>query len=363
MIDTKRILPAILDRAQSADLSAIRSFLTDNPSLPLVATGSGGCESVADFAALLYGARGGMALAVSPYTLNSFSDDALRTGKVLLLSKGGHNHDIVYASRRALEANAAGTAFLSFSDSDGNEARKVFGKAGSDNAFIISMPFPGEGFVSTGTSFSYFSILTRIFQPGIALEKYKTLPETLFTLCLNDGTPLGADSLDGVKGFMLLHGSWGRPVARNLENKLVETGLAAGCLCDYRNYCHGRFIFTSNHLEDSAIVLFVSPREKDIAGRIRRFLPAAAKLVIIETQHDAPEASLDLLIRATEFFLFLCKAAGASPVSPGNPGKIDKRVPIRISFMTEMKKNGPLGLWPKGCVFFCCGGSDIPDTE
>ena len=344
MTDTKQVLPGILSQAQAADLSAIRSFLTSNPSEPLVATGSGGSESASDFAALLYGGRGGMALAVSPYTLNSLSDNALRTGKVLLISKCGHNNDIVFATKRALAVNPDGTAALNFSDGDRNEARKFFIKAGSDKSFTIPMPRTHEGFVSTSSAFSYFSILTRIFQPDVDLEKYKTLPEKPYTLCLNDDTPLTPADFAGVKNYIFLHGSWGRPVAKNLEGKVVETGLATGCICDYRNYCHGRFIFTSNHLEDSAIVMFVSPREKDIALRTRKYLPAGAKLVIIETGHDAPEASLDLLIRATQFFHSICPVYGLNPTSPKNPGRIDKRVPMWVPFMAEMKKNGPLSI-------------------
>ena len=45
---------------------SLRDFLFSNPEKPLVTTGSGGAESVADFAALLYGARGGVGTAVSP---------------------------------------------------------------------------------------------------------------------------------------------------------------------------------------------------------------------------------------------------------------------------------------------------------
>ena len=131
-------------------------------------------------------------------------------------------------------------------------------------------------------------------------------------------------------------------MANNLEGKLVECGLAQAGVYDYRNYCHGRFIFTSNHLEDSAIILIVTPRERDIVARTRAFLPATTKLVIIETAHDAPEASLDLLIRSTEFFHTLCSATGVNPESPKNPGRIDKRKPIWVPFMAELKKRGPL---------------------
>ena len=96
-------------------------------------------------------------------------------------------------------------------------------------------------------------------------------------------------------------------------------------LYDFRNYCHGRFIYTSNHLEDSAVIMIVSPREEDLARRIRGFLPSDTKLVIIRTEHDSPEASLDLLIRSTLFFGEICEASGVDPDSPANHGRIDKR--------------------------------------
>ena len=334
----------ILDQIAAADVAPIRRFFFFNPSQPLLATGSGGCDSVSDFLALLYAARGGVAAGVTPYTYNSYSDAALKTAKLLIVSKGGHNNDAVFAARRSLEVNPANTAGLFFHDGDRNKALKFFRKAGSQKGFVIPLHGTHEGFVSSGTSLAYFSLLVRIFQPEADILKYKDLPRKPFILCRNDGSSLMPADFRGVHNYIFLHGSWGRPVARNLESKLVETGLAAACVCDYRNYCHGRFIFSSQHLEDAAIILFISPREKDIARRTREFLPASAKLVIIETVEDAPEATLDLLIRATEFFHALCTELGANPASPANPGKIDKRKPIWVPFMAEMKRNGALSL-------------------
>ena len=344
MQDLKKTLQILLPQIDSADLSSLRAFLFNNPSEPLIATGSGGAETAGEFAALLYGARGGVATSVSPYTLNSYSDAALKTAKVLLVSKGGHNNDIVFATKRALDVNPAKTAAINFSDSDRNEARKLFLKAGSDKCFVVPQKDVHDGFVSTGTSLSYFALFTKIFQPEVDLEKYKALPEVPFTLCLNDGTPLSAADFKPVRNYIILHGSWGRPVAGNLEGKLVECGLASAGVYDYRNYCHGRFIFTSNHLEDSAVVLLVSPREMDIVARTRAFLPPTTKLVIIETGHDAPEASLNLLIRATEFYHSVCTVCGVDPESPKNPGRIDKRKPMWVPFMAALKKQGPLSL-------------------
>ena len=342
MTDIKTTLQAVIDQTLAADLNPIKNFLFSNPSEPLIATGSGGAETAGEFAALLYGARGGVATSVSPYTLNSISDAALKTAKVLLISKGGHNNDIVFATRRALEVNPDKTAAINFSDSDRNEARKIFLKAGSDKSFVVPMKNVHDGFVSTSTSLSYFAIFTKIFQQDVDLEKYKTSPEVPFSLCLNDGTPLTPAAFKPVKTYIILHGSWGRPVANNLEGKLVECGLAGAGVYDYRNYCHGRFIFTSNHLEDSAVVMLVSPRERDIVECTRKFLPAQTSLVIIETEEDTPEAALDLFVRTTAFFFELCEATGTNHESPSNPGRMDKRVPIWVPFISGMKKSGPL---------------------
>ena len=100
MTDTQTTLQAVIGQALSANLDPIRNFLLSNPSEPLIATGSGGAETSGDFAALLYGARGGVATSVSPYTFNSFSDAALKTAKILLVSQGGHNIPLEVIHRR-----------------------------------------------------------------------------------------------------------------------------------------------------------------------------------------------------------------------------------------------------------------------
>jgi len=337
-------LKAIVGQAMAADVTPLRRFLTTNPGQPLLATGSGGAETVADFAALLYGARGGVAAAVSPYTLNSYSDEALKTSKLLLVSKGGHNNDIVFAARRGLAVNPGATASFTLYQGERNEVRKLFVKAGSTLSFDVPGMKVQDGFVSTGTPVAYFALLCRVFDPGCDLSRYAELPAEPFRLERNDGTELSPEDFKGVRHYVILHGSWGRPAAANLEGKLVESGLGTASVYDYRNYCHGRFIFTSNHLDDSAIVMFVSPRERDIAERTRGFLPSTARLVIIETEADAPEASLDLLIRSSAFFFGLCGMTGTSWESPRNPGRIDKRKPMWVPFMAEMKRNGPLTL-------------------
>lgn len=337
-------LSTLVSDVLATDLTPLRRFLLSNPSEPLVATGSGGAETAADLAALLYGARGGFATAVSPYTLNSYSDAALQTSKLLTLSAGGHNNDAVFAARRGLEVNPSKSASFCLHGGERNEVDKLYQKAGSPRSFITPVRKPHDGFVSVGTPLAYFALLCRTFDPNCDLAKCSSIPEHPYTLTFNDGTSLTAADFKTVSSYVLLNGSWGRPVANNLEGKFTESGLAAASVYDFRNYCHGRFIFTSQRLDTSAVVMFISPRERDIATRTRAWLPATTKLILIETTEDAPLASFDLLIKSTSLFLDLCDATGANPESPKNPGRIDKRKPMWTPFMAEMKKTGPLTL-------------------
>ena len=176
MKETVSQLPRIISQAMAADVTPLRTFLLSDPSRSLVATGSGGAETVADFAALLYGARGGVATAVSPYTLNSFSDEALKTSKLLLVSKGGHNNDIVFAARRGLAVNPQRTASFTLYQGERNEVRKLFAKAGSNLSFDVPGIGVHDGFVSTGTPVMYYALLCRAFNPSCDLSAYGTVP-------------------------------------------------------------------------------------------------------------------------------------------------------------------------------------------
>ena len=52
---TDETLSSVIPQIGAADVTSLREFLFTNPSQPLVATGSGGCESSGDLLALLSG--------------------------------------------------------------------------------------------------------------------------------------------------------------------------------------------------------------------------------------------------------------------------------------------------------------------
>ena len=102
---------------------------------------------------------------------------------------------------------------------DRNEVRKVFAKAGSPLSFDIPGLTVRDAFISTQTPVMYFALLCRAFAPGIDLSKYRKAPAVPYRLERNDGMELSPADFRNVRSFVFLHGSWGRPVAANLEGK------------------------------------------------------------------------------------------------------------------------------------------------
>ena len=136
---------------------------------------------------------------------------------------------------------------------------------------------------------------------------------------------------------------------------LAESGMVSAQVTDYRNFCHGRFIFASNHTRheniykrecdqdknhvlpesDTAVILLVTPDERKIADNFRKIgyknrqvLPIETPIITIETDFKDPLAAIDLHIKASVFIDDLGENhRDNNPFSPVNYSKIDKRYP------------------------------------
>ena len=149
-------------------------------------------------------------------------------------------------------------------------------------------------------------------------------------------------------GYIALYSGWGEPSARDFECKMVEAGIASVQLCDFRNFCHGRFIFMSNHLEESVFVLFLTPREREFAQNLifngttfdkkDELFPQTTEIITLETEHDSPLATIDLVIKESVLVAEIGKVVGIDPYSPPNPYGIDKRVAIHEKYTDIMKQ-------------------------
>lgn len=350
-------IPLMFSIAEQDDITPLRKFLFEKPEIPMLFIGSGGANG--SFISMLYGMNAGVGKDITPLQFSCMSDEAIRNSRILLLSKGGRNDDIVYAAKRAVAINPENTACLTFRDTEENRMVKVL-KGTSARIILYNHPEIHDGFTSLRGKFHKYGLILRAFTktPQILPQLRISLKsDDCYKCFLNNGEPCNI-RLKQVKHLIVLYNTFGEPVASDMESVLAESGVCSVQKVDFRNYCHGRFIFASNHTEsdkhsdvvtDTAIVLLVSPRDKHIANQIRQIaVPSRTPIVLIETEHDSPMATLDMLVKTHVFMSYLCEQEyKVNPYSPPNYSNVDKRFPINgMSFITHLLNHDKFSLKP-----------------
>ena len=245
---------------------------------------------------------------------------------------------------RALAVNPNGLAVLSRDNDEDNYLIKTFiKKTGSENWFQYRWP-SYKGFVSPVSGIAVMSLFYRAFTGKNDISsklKVDLNPRSCFSYSPRKEGKI--PPLKDIKTFITLYGGWSEPVAYNFENTMIEGGLANVQLSNYRNYGHGRFIYLSNHSEDCAFVLFVTPREKEFVNDFiinatfyeygqKEVFPPNLPIIIVETEHDSPLATIDLVIKTKVLLGEIAQAHGENPCNPQNKMNIPKGSLINIGF-------------------------------
>ena len=334
MSETLDDIRRYLEKAEKTDVSKLRDFFMKEPERPMIATGQGGSLPPAEYAALLYSSHCSVGKAMSCYEAHAVSDTAMQNAKLLLVSKSGGNIDVKEFKNRAESLNKQHFHMLS--------TKK------------LGFTYP-SGFISIPNVITNFALLYKAFTNDadivskLALSKKPEDNYTYRTVGSSDSAP----ALSEIRHFHVCYGSFGKPVAYNIESDMAEAGLVACMPTDYRNICHGRFLSISNFVKskehpqnDVALILLVTPREEEICKNLLKFMPPQLPIVVVRTDLTSPLASLDLLYKANRFIADLGeKHLGVNPNDPKNYGKIQKEDPIHhVAFKEDFERFGPLCL-------------------
>lgn len=340
-------------QGQELDVSKLKTFLLKSANVPLYCVGSGGFGLSMLFCAQLYQANRGMAEAKTPLLMNYVSDETLKNCKVFVYSKGGSQIDTGFICDRMIEHNPKGLFVLGqfrrgkHPNTMINHVRKH-----TDNWLLWDW-HADDGFTSVLSPLVMATAIYRVFCSDWPLDRLKIDSSPFFNYHTKGYTDKPLPEFKNIKTFIALYGGWGYPVAYTFESMLVESGIADVQLCDLRNWCHGRFIYLSNHIEDSAIVLFLTPREKRYAERLfdardfhnkdKKVFPDNILMVEVESEFDEPIATIDLAVKTCHLIDEISLSYGSDPNSPINLSGIDKRVPRPLK-MIEQKEDGAVNL-------------------
>lgn len=344
--DSLSMIPEAIMWAENQNVERLSRFLLESANVPLYLFGSGGNSSANDYAALLYETNEGMAKSLTPLAMTSISDKALQSAKIFITCGSGQGQDEKYTVPRAAALNPQGVCGLTRSNDGGNLLVNTF-KEVTTNWFQYDWPSQ-DSFIATVSTIARFALFYKAFTNDNEFLSKLDLdlrPSHCFSYApriegANFKDAEGREffpKLSEIRNFIVLYSGWSRPVAVDFESKMIECGIASVQLCDYRNFCHGRFIFPSKHLEDSVLMLFLTPKEIGYADSLilkakthrgdRDLFPPQTPIIKIQSKLDNALAPIDLLIKMNVCFCEIAKAFGDEPCNPKNPYDIHKEVP------------------------------------
>ena len=340
-------IPEALEWAEKQNVDRLRRFFIENANIPLYCFSSGGASSALEYASLLYETNQGMSKALTPLTMASISDEALKRSKILIVTGDGDGCDEKYTSKRASLVNPQGTCAIVRDSGVDNFVIKTLKKV-TNNWFVYDWLTQKGSFIATVETMCKFGLFYKAFTDDGDIRSKLNIdltPSHCFTYSPRVEGEI--PQLQDIKNYIVLYNGWSKPVATDFECKMIEGGFASVQLCDYRNFTHGRFIFMSKHIEDSAFVLFLTPREQQFAKDLilesvtwidrEDVFPKHTPIIKIETELDSPLASIDLMIKMQVCFNEIAKAFDDEPCDPQNPSVIDKRFPRETEFKGLLK--------------------------
>ena len=356
MSDILKEVPELWAWCENQDVTELHDFFFNEPTRPLIATGHGGKYAMAVYASLLYGTCQGLGRAVTCYSCNSLSDATIKNSKILLVSKGMANIDINHIAERCMNQNPKYTCAVRVKGEkeDADICKKLDKLCGCSLQYDITI---SDGFISIKSVFFYAAIFYKAFtNDSDFVHKLDFNPIASENYTYESASEIASvPSLDKIKHFTVLYGSYAEPIAYNIESNIVEAGIASCMVADYRNYTHGRFLTEGNYIKndvfpytEAALICLVTPRENHIYRQLLDAMPNHLPIITIQTDHVTPLATLDLLYKANMFVAELGERYHqTNPNDPNCYNYIDKRLPKNgVKFQKDFDIYGALDIDP-----------------
>lgn len=109
------------------------------------------------------------------------------------------------------------------------------------------------------------------------------------------------------------------PVATDVEVRLVESGLAAVHVTDYRNFAHGRHTGFARRLQRTTVIALSDASSRELADATVRELPGTADIRRWSTNEPWPQSVLGLLVRSMKLAHTTGRNAGLDVARPSVP--------------------------------------------
>jgi fructoselysine-6-P-deglycase FrlB-like protein len=280
---------------------------------PLAVVASGGSFTAATLWAHLHESAGHPAWAMTPY---AFRQRALAADvRVLLLSAGGHHHDILSCAAVATERGHDTRAVCRTP----SPLAELVGAAGSPDD-VLGMPetLHADGMIAVHALVGLAVLAARVYGgAGLAAPGHAALSAAQWTTLFGDD----AVSLPApVPRFVIAFGAGAaEPAAVDFANKCQETGLAPAWQTDVRHFAHGQFMMLHGGRPDMLLLAFATGSQRAYLERFAATIAPATMLRRIEVETEGAAAALALLARGMRTFEQLAARIGGQPTIAALP--------------------------------------------
>ncbi|WP_337171570.1 hypothetical protein [Gemmatimonas aurantiaca] len=308
------------------DIDAYVALIRRAARYPLVAIGSGGSLSAAQFCADWHqAATGRLAKVLTP--LEEVAAGAGLNGvAVAVLSAGGRNADI----RRAFAASAGAEPPVSWilTGAPSSPLASAAREASTAPGVIAVRPPTGrDGFLATNSLLSFAVLTHRAYVSALDSRPHgsravgdETLPGTWQEFAGAGVSLVGtqAEQISAASTLIVLHGYTTRAAAVDLESKCTEAGLMQVQLADFRNFAHGRHHWIAKH-PDTAVLALVAPEDERLADRTLALLPRVVPQAKLEVPAYGFRGALRALVDVMRLVETIGRVKGIDPGRPGVP--------------------------------------------
>ncbi len=308
------------DWACSVDVSQLAKTIGSTWDSPLLAVGSGGSYSIAEFHANLHRRFfESNATAITPMELISALP---KSGKasVWFLSASGNNIDIRRAFQHAaLHEPKAVSAIVGRENSKLSSLNKKYQYT---NLFEFAFPCGKDGFLATNSILAFSILLYRAY--CVTTQQQDKLEPTLSEF-INNRTPdfqtteqilKKSEELWHQDVVHVLYSPTLKAAAFDIESKFIEAGLGSIHLADLRNFAHGRHHWFAKNTTNCGILALTTPNNAELTKKTLALLPEdIPKVAITIDDINGSGALVGLLLS----IYFTNSRGGEKNIDPGKP--------------------------------------------
>ena len=296
--------------ARTLPIPALDEFVKRSASLPMVAVGSGGSVTAAEFASLMHP---GVSCVM---TTEEFLERSIpHECAVLLISAGGTNYDILASYAKAARSKPKVLGIIC-----ANVKSQLVEIASSNPDVLVHAATPPtgrDGFLATNTLLATATWILSAWGCWLPYSLYDSEYRGVLARRFDSHVSADLKKFRNVDGLLILHDAYGKPAAMDAESKMHEAGLVPVQLADYRNFAHGRHNWVSKH-PGTLVLALVTPGSTNLAVATLEKIPGKNRVAMV-SDVAGPEVALYLLLTIFHVVKFFGISSGIDPGDPKPP--------------------------------------------